>query len=87
MKRYKMKTPRAAVAIAAVAMAALTLGGAVVLPAPAASCGAEPPATASMVVAPAEVAISPEHIEIVSARETLASTNVPARVDMAVSRR
>jgi hypothetical protein len=59
MKRYKIKSPRAAVAIAAVAMAALTLGAAVVLPVPTASCVTEPPAAASKVVAPAEVATSP----------------------------
>ncbi len=68
MKRYKMKMPRAAIALAAIAMAALTLGAAIVLPTPTASCGADPPAAISKVDTPAEVAISPAHLEIVSAR-------------------
>jgi hypothetical protein len=79
MKRYKVKMPRAALAIAAVAMAVLTLGAAVILPAPNASFGGEPLATANRAVAPAEVAISPGQIEVVSARER--------RVGMAVFRR
>jgi hypothetical protein len=83
MNRYEMKTPRTAFGIAAVALAALTLGAAVVLPAVTGS-GGQNTLPAAKITAPAtEVAINPSRIEIVGVREqAIASANQPSRIDM-----
>ena len=62
MNRYEIKTPRAALNIAAIAMTAITIGLLVVLPAKMASDGHEvvPRATSSVLAAtPAERAVAP----------------------------
>jgi hypothetical protein len=83
MNRYEMKTPRTALGIAAVAMAVLTLGAAVVLPAMTGSGGQDVLAAAKITAPPTEVAINPAHVEIVGVREqTIASAKVPPHIDM-----
>jgi len=67
MKDYTTDTPRAAFAVAAVGLAALTLGTFVVAPAVFDSGGA--PGSALAARAPIEVAITPARIEVVGARE------------------
>jgi hypothetical protein len=54
MKRYKMKVPRMAVAIAALAMAVLAFGVMVVLPAMTSHGGDDPMAVATTTAAPTE---------------------------------
>ena len=66
MKRYDTKIPRRALGVAAVAMTALTLGLAIVVPALAETAGDDHLMAANVVRT--EVAISPSHIEIVAVR-------------------
>jgi hypothetical protein len=83
MNRYEMKTPRIAFGIAAVALAALTLGAAVVLPAVTGPGGQNTLAAAKITAPLTEVAINPSHIEVVGVREqTVASANKPSHIDM-----
>ena len=68
MNRYKPSTPRAALGLTAVAMAAITMGTLVVLPAKLDATGAEPSTLAAAKApakAPVEVAISPARIDVV----------------------
>ena len=67
MKRYKSKTPRMAIGLAAVAMTALTFGLSVVAPAQTAAATHEAMMQAS--AAPIEVVIAPGRIDVVAARE------------------
>ena len=86
MNRYEIKIPRVAVGVAAVAMAVLTLGVAVIVPAQMASGGPEVLAE-SKVVAPTEVAIIPSHIEVVGIRpQTVALESKPSRMEMVSAR-
>lgn len=70
MSAYESSTPRAASGLAAVAMAAITIGAMVVLPAKLDSANplilASAKATA---LAPIEVAINPGRIEVTAVRE------------------
>jgi hypothetical protein len=66
MNRYRMKIPRRALGIAAVAMTALTLGLAIVVPAIAGVGGDDHLSRVNP--AHTEVAISPSHVEIVGVR-------------------
>ncbi len=86
MKRYEMKIPKMAFGIAAVAMAILTLGAAVVLPTMTGPT-AEETLAAKVAAPPIEVAINPSHIEIVGVRpQAVASANKPSRIDMVSAR-
>ena len=67
MNRYKMKIPRRTLGIAAVVLAALTLGLAIVVPAIAGVGGGDQAMAASRSVR-TQVAISPSHIEVVGVR-------------------
>jgi hypothetical protein len=67
MNRYKPSTPRAALGLTAVAMAAITMGALVVLPAKLDAAGADPSTLAAAKAAtkaPIEVAISPARIDV-----------------------
>jgi hypothetical protein len=67
MNGYKPSTPRAALGLAAVAMAAITMGALVVLPAQLESVSASPNtlvATEAATKAPITVAISPACIDV-----------------------
>ena len=66
MNRYKPSTPRAALGLTAVAMAAITMGTLVVLPAELDSAAADPSTLAAKAAtkAPIEVAISPARIDV-----------------------
>ena len=66
MNRYKPSTPRAALGLTAVAMAAITMGALVVLPAKLDAAGADPStlAAAKAATAPIEVAIVPARIDV-----------------------
>ncbi len=86
MKRYEPRTPRAALAIGAVAMTALTLGMMVAAPALLDSGAMERTvlaAPASVSPAPAEVTIIPSRIDVGGVREpavaTAAQSNVAPR--------
>jgi hypothetical protein len=68
MNRHKPSTPRAALGLTAVAMAAITMGTLVVLPAKLDATGAEPSPLAAAKAAnqaPIEVAIGPARIDVV----------------------
>jgi hypothetical protein len=83
MNRYEMKTPRTAFGIAAVALAALTLGAAVVIPAMTGSGGQDVLVVAKTTAPPTQVAINPSHVEIVGVRpQAVASANKPSHIDM-----
>ena len=81
MNSYEPSTPRAAFGLAAVAMAAISIGAMVVLPAKLDSVGADavtlasakagPTASieAAIIPAPIEVAISPARIDVIGVRE------------------
>ena len=65
MNRYKPATPRAALGLTAVAMAAITMGALVVLPAKLDAAGADPSTLAAAKAAtPIEVAIVPARIDV-----------------------
>jgi hypothetical protein len=67
MNRYEPSTPRAAMGLTAVAMAAVTIGAMVVLPAKLDSVSADPytlAAAKAATMAPIEVAISPARIGV-----------------------
>jgi hypothetical protein len=67
MNRYEPSTPRAALGLTAVAMAAITIGAMVVLPAKLDSVSADPYALAAAKAAtntPIEVGISPVRIDV-----------------------
>ena len=67
MNRYKPSTPRAALGLTAVAMAAITMGALVVLPAKLDAAGADPSTLAAAKAAtraPIEVAIVPARIDV-----------------------
>ena len=67
MKGYEPSTPRAALGLTAVAMAAITIGALVVLPAKLDAVGADPSTLAAAKAAtraPIEVAISPARIDV-----------------------
>jgi len=72
MDSYQPSTPRAALGLIAVAMAAITIGALVVLPATLDSANPDmftlAKATAGT-AAPIEVAISPARIDVIAARE------------------
>jgi hypothetical protein len=66
MNRYKPATPRAALGLAAVAMAAITIGAMVVLPAKFDSLGADPYMLAAAKIAksaPIDVAAGPARVD------------------------
>lgn len=72
MKRYKSKTPRMAIGLAAVAMTAMTFGVSVVVPAQLSAATEEIgnlAVAAPMTAAPIEVAIRPARIDIVAERD------------------
>ena len=72
MDSYQPSTPRAALGLIAAAMAAITIGAMVVLPATLDSAGAEMVAVAKAkagTAAPIEVAISPARIDVIAVRE------------------
>ena len=72
MKRYKSKTPRMAIGLAAAAMTALTFGLSVVVPTQLSGATNEIGSlalAAPMAVAPIEVAILPAQIKVVAARD------------------
>ena len=79
MNSYEPSTPRAAFGLAAVAMAAISIGAMVVLPAKLdsadavtlAAAKAAPAASSEVVIIPApiEVAISPARIDVIGVRE------------------
>ena len=72
MNSYEPSTPRAALGLAAVAMAALTFGAMVLGPAKLDSGGADAVTLASAKAEtkpPIEVAISPARIDVIGARE------------------
>ena len=73
MNRYENDTPRAAFGVAAVAMTALTIALAVVLPAQLASMPHEVPMPAPS-VAPGETVIALERIEVIAVREQEVAT-------------
>lgn len=71
MNHYQTSTPRAAIGLAAVAMTALTIGVAAVLPSKVPSGGRNPatPAVANAATpAPIEVAITPARIDVIAER-------------------
>ena len=72
MDSYQPSTPRTALGLIAVAMAAITIGALVVLPAKLDSVNADVVAVASanaVTLAPIEVAISPARIDVIVVRE------------------
>jgi hypothetical protein len=72
MDSYQPSTPRAALALIAVAMAAITIGALVVLPATLDSTSADVftlAAAAASTKAPIEVAIIPARIDVIAVRE------------------
>lgn len=80
MNSYQPPTPRAAFGLAAVAMAAISIGAMVVLPAKLDSIGADAftlasakagPTAVEVAISPApiEIAISPASIEVIGVRE------------------
>jgi|MudIll2142460700_1097286.scaffolds.fasta_scaffold85052_2 hypothetical protein len=72
MNRYPTSTPRAIIAIAAVALTAATLGLAVIVPATMDSVNPDARALAAgkaVAPAPLEVAIHPARIEVIGVRE------------------
>jgi hypothetical protein len=72
MHSYETSLPRSAFGLAAAAMAALTLGAMVVLPAQLGTTGADPYVLASAKAgppAPVEVTISPARIDVIVMRE------------------
>jgi hypothetical protein len=82
MNRYKIDTPRTIFGIAAVAMAVLTLGFAVILPATIGHGDAGTEAAAQVVAPPTEVAINPSRIDVVGVREqSVASASISAHID------
>jgi len=92
MSRYEPSTPRAALGLTAVAMAAITMGALVVLPAILDSVGADPYSLAAAMAAtraPIEVSISPARNgvsegvnceeRVHSGRTTLGAQELPGR--------
>ena len=72
MKHYERSTPRAAAAIAAVAMTAITIALLIVVPAkvePDSSEFVALGASKRVMPAPTEVVINPAHIDVVAVRE------------------
>ena len=72
MKRYKSKTPRMAIGLAAIAMTALTFGMSVVVPSQLSAATIEIGTlamVAPLTVAPIEVAILPARIDVVAERD------------------
>jgi hypothetical protein len=87
MNRYETNTPRLAFGIAAAAMAVITLGFAVILPATTGNGGQEALVAAKAAAPATEVAINPSRIEIVGVREqSVALANTPAQIDMVAAR-
>ena len=71
MNRYQTSTPRAAIGFVAVAMSALTIGVAVVLPARMQSAGQDAvvfAAAKAAALAPTEVAAVPARIDVIAVR-------------------
>ena len=84
MNRYQTSTPRAALAIAAIALTALTLGASVIAPAKMDSGSTEVRALAAQnSVTPTQVVIDPARIEVFGVREpgfiSVHVRNVPAK--------
>jgi hypothetical protein len=67
MKRYKLKTPRIAIGVAAFVMTAVTFGVSVVVPAQVASASFDAARFAEATAT--EVAIAPSRIDVVAERE------------------
>jgi hypothetical protein len=81
MKRYKLKTPRMAIGMAAIVMTAVTFGVSVVAPAHVASASFD--AARFVDAAAIQVAITPSRIDVVAERDPLTTVgsarNVAAR--------
>ena len=83
MNRYEIKTPRAAIGVAAIIMVACTLGAAVILPALTSPDDPQSLIAARKAAAPTEVAISPSHIEVVGTPDReVAAADLTPRLDL-----